>query len=517
MAAIAAGLALLVAHPPFAWWPTTVLVAPALVVALRRAATHASGWVRAEVGAFTLGTIAGLVAYGPMISWLIAPAGPVGWGLLAGIQALWLGILAAMVRPWIRSPWLPLVGALTWVGMDAWRALVPLSGFGWGTIGYAHAADPFVLPVARTLGANGITLLVVAASLGALRLVDARPGGPERRRGVLDGGRPSRSAAIAVAVPLALVVLLRWVPLPPTEGSLEVLVVQPNDIRHWIAPAPDPPLAITTNARDLTLAAVARDGRPDLTVWPESSIDRDPGTTRGAVLGELAQQAADAAGTLIAGASLEGPDPARERLIVALRLGPEGEDDRYVKRRLVPFGEYVPARRVLGRLPILAQIPRDAVPGSGPRSMGIAPGVRAAIAICFETLYPDIVRSNLLAGPEPAGVLLAITNDASFRDGAEPAQHLAQSRLRAVESGRWVVHGALSGSSAFVDPEGRVHDPTPLFTATTIRREVPLATGRTPFLVTGDIVAALGRAGFLAFGLAALLGVRRRARSGATG
>lgn len=487
-----------------------MLAAPALVLALRRADGRATGWRRAELEALAVGTLAGLVAYGPMVSWLIAPAGLVGWGLLVAVQALWLGILAAMLRPWIRSPWLPVVGALTWVGMDAWRALVPLSGFGWGTIGYAHAEDPFLLPVARTLGANGITLLVVAASLGVLVITDARSSGPEGSQGTARARRVATGATAALVVLAGVVLTLRTVPAPATAGTLDVLVVQPNDIRHWIAQAPDPPLAITTNARDLTLAAVADGGRPDVTVWPESSIDRDPSTPRGAVLGELAREAATAAGTIVAGAALDGPDAARERLIVALRLDGDGETDRYVKRRLVPFGEYVPARPLLGRLPVLAQVPRDAVPGPGPRAMEVAPGVHAAIAICFETLYPDIVRTNLFAAPEPAALVLALTNDASFQDGAEPAQHLAQSRLRAVETGRWVVHGALSGSSAFVDPQGGVHQATPSFTATTIRREVPLAVGRTPFLATGDVVAMLGRAGFVAFGAAALLGIRRR-------
>jgi apolipoprotein N-acyltransferase len=109
--------------------------------------------------------------------------------------------------------------------------------------------------------------------------------------------------------------------------------------------------------------------------------------------------------------------------------------------------------------------------------------VHAAVLICFETLFSDLARSNIRAGSQDAGIILAITNDASFQRSAEPDQHLAQSRMRAIETGRWVVHAALSGSSAFVDPDGSVHDATDLFVQDAIRRDIPLAAGRTPFLV----------------------------------
>lgn len=507
--AVAAGLSLLVAHPPFGWWPATVLTVPLLVLALRAALPPDAvrGWPRVLAAAAALGTVAGLAAYGPMLRWLLPPAGTLGWGLLVAVQALWVGGWAAMVRPWVRSPWLPAVAAVTWTGMDAWRALVPLSGFEWGSIAYAHAADPLLLPLARSLGARGITLVVVLVGTAGLVALDAWVGGARR---------PARRTLTLAGAGLLVVAGLRLVPAPPTDGTLDVLVVQANDIRHWEAPVADPPLTITTNARDLTLAAVAAGGAPDLTVWPESSIDRDPSRPTGEPLGRLAAEASRAAGTIVAGASLDGPDPSTQRAIVALRLVDGEEVDRYVKRRLVPFGEYVPLRPVLARIPALDQIPRDAVPGIEARSLDVAPGVRAAVVICFETLFVDIVRGNVRAGPVDAGLVLAITNDASFQESAEPAQHLAQSRLRAVETGRWVVHGALSGSSAFVAPDGRVLDATPLFTATTIRRAVPLADGRTPFLVLGDLVGAASRAGFVGAALAVVVATRRR-RTGAGG
>jgi apolipoprotein N-acyltransferase len=114
------------------------------------------------------------------------------------------------------------------------------------------------------------------------------------------------------------------------------------------------------------------------------------------------------------------------------------------------------------------------------------------------------VRSNVLAGEDPAQVVFSLTNDASFGDSAEPAQHLAQSRLRAVETGRWVVHGALSGASAFVDPEGVASQVTPLFTQTTIRAEVPMVAGSPRSCGSGTCSASRRGSAVLALAVLAL-------------
>jgi len=397
-----------------------------------------------------------------------------------------------------------LAGA-AWVGMDVLRGLVPLSGFSWGALAYSQVDVAWFVPLGRTLGASGVTFVVVALGIA---LVDGLIG-----MWTGDREHPPRAPLIQ-AVGLALAVTLVTVGAPPTAGTLDVLAVQGNDIEHWVQQDVDPPRTIARNLHRLTLASVREGGVPDLTVWPESAIDRDPGRPAWRDLGELASDAAAAAGTLVAGVSLDGiDDPARERIVGAWLIGPEGTDqvrDLYIKRRPVPFGEYVPGRRWLERIPALDQVPRDAIAGPGPQAFEVAPGVRVAVAICFETLFSDLVRSNVLAGDD-ASLILAITNDASFQRSAEPDQHLAQSRMRAIETGRWVVHAALSGSSAFVDPEGRVHDATELFTQDTIRREIPLADGRTPFLVLGDVVGILGSAVLVVLLLALLAPATRSA------
>jgi apolipoprotein N-acyltransferase len=485
------GVALFAAHPPLGVAPAAYLVAPLLVAAWRVLGAGDARVVDAPVApaGATAGValVAGLIGYGGMISWLIAPAGVVGYGLLVLVQAGWIAVWAIVVRPFVAWRAFPLIAASAWVGMDTLRGEFPLSGFRWGALADSQVDGAWLLPLARVLGASGVTFFVV---LLGIALMDALLG---MWRG--DREHPPQ-APIVQAVGAALVATLITVGPPPTEGTLDVLAVQGNDIEHWVAQVDNPPLAITSNLHRLTLEAVARGGAPDLVVWPESAIDRDPARPAWTVLGELADDAAAAAGTLVAGVSLDGPDdPARERIVGAWLLGPEGHtspEDLYVKRRPVPFGEYVPGRALLSWIPALDQVPRDAVAGAGAQAFEVAPGVWAAVAICFETLFSDLVRTNVRAGDVDASIVLAITNDAAFQRSAEPDQHLAQSRMRAVETGRWVVHAALSGSSAFVDPEGRLHDATDLFTQAVIRRDVPLAVGPTPYLRIGDVTGLAG-------------------------
>ena len=516
--AAGSGLAALAAHPPVGWWATTFL-APALLVAAL--------WVDAEAAraqdrrsrAGRLGALSGLVAFGPMLIWLVLPAGIVGWALLVLVQAAWMGLLALLVRPALDHWALPLVVAVAWTGVDAWRALVPLNGFEWGAIAYAHVDGSWLLPVARIVGGRGITFLVVLIGAAAAVVVrqtwvSVRERGDTPVEVALGGTKVS----VGFLVGGLLVSVLATIEPPEEVGDLDVLVVQGNDVRHWEQDGgPDSPLRITTALRDLTIEEIERDGAPDLTVWPESSIDRDPFSERGASLGALADETARAAGTLLAGTVFDGPDPTAERYVAAVLLE-DGldETDRYIKRRLVPFGEFIPMRPWLDWFPPLEQIPRDALPGPGPQASEVADGVRAAIIICFETMFSDVVRTNVLADDDPAQVIITMTNDASFGDSAEPAQHLAQSQLRAVETGRWVVHGALSGSSAFVDPSGGISQATPVFELATIRAEVPLVQGLTPYLVIGDVLGWLTRAASLLLGVAIVLRVvrdRRRDRA----
>lgn len=507
------GVLLLVAHPPVGLWPST-FVAPALLLAALTVDARAAEVQGRRVRSGRLGFVFGLAAFGPLLTWLILPAGYVGWALLVAIQAGWMALLTLGIGRVLGRWWLAPAMAVGWTGVDAWRAIVPLNGFEWGAISYAHVDGSWLLPIARLVGGRGITLMVVLISALAFQVLRRTVVAlTERDDASFEEALRPTGGTVGALVAALLVSVMATIDPPAENGSIDVLAVQGNDIRHWEEPAPDPPLRITTAMRDLTLEAVADGPDPDLVVWPESSIDRGIYTARGEELRPLVEEAVGRVPRLLAGANLDGEDPETEFWNTALVFeGALPHEDAYLKHRLVPFGEYIPFRPLLAWLPPLDQIPRDG--RSGPRGQTVeVGGVEAAVIICFETLFAGVTRDNVLGGGDPAEVLIVITNNASFGDSAQPAQHLAQTRLRAVETGRWAVHGALSGTSAFVDPDGGAHQPTSLFSLATIRSDLPLVQGRTPFLVIGDAVGHLTRAGVVV-GLVLLGGGWWRRRRG---
>ena len=518
--AIVAGATAALSQPPVGAWPL-VFVAPALLLAAIAVEVRAAEVADRRPHVFRWGILAGVTRFGLLLPWLVAPAGVVGYVLLVVIQSVFMGLLALVVRPWIRSRWIVLVAAIAWTGMEAWRGSVPLGGFDWGALSYAHVQGSWMLPMARLLGARGLTfatVLVGAAGYDAGRRMHAATLGLSGRwRDHLRAGVPHAAPAFGILAGVLLASTLAIVEPPaPTGRTADVLVVQGNDIAERSARAGGiADRVIADNMRTLTIDAVGDGPRPDLTVWPESSVDRDPFTASGADMRDDVLAAARAVGgDLLVGTNLDGPTPGTWRNAAVLTDADGVPVARYAKRHLVPFGEYVPWRSALDWFPPLAQVPYDAIPGTGPQTIVTSKGTRLAVAICFETLFSGLVRDNVADLGTDAGLIVASTNDASYGRSAEPAQHLAQSRMRAVETGRWVVHAALSGASAFVDPNGRVHDATGLFTRATIRRQVPLVAGRTLFVTTGDLVGRVTRLLVLVLAAAAFVMAVRRRRTG---
>ncbi|MEV0005319.1 apolipoprotein N-acyltransferase [Micromonospora sp. NPDC050980] len=498
-AAVLAGLALLVAFPPYGLWP----LAP-VGVALLGAAAHRRR-LRAGAG---LGFLTGVTLFAPLLEWTSLHTGWLPWALLCLLQAAFVALLGAGAT-WVspladrhRSAWPVLTGVL-WVGQEALRDRIPFGGFPWGRLAFSQDTSPLLRLAA--LGGAPLVTFAVALAGGILLTVAWRDW--RRQAGLWRpvAGLTAAAAALLAAgpaVPAGVRGAGDTVTVAIVQGNVPRLGLDFNAQRQ----------AVLNNHVDATLKLAERvaegaQERPDLVVWPENSSDIDPLRNPGA--GYRISQAADAVGApILVGAVLLGPGPGQVRNAGLLWRPGSGADvgQVYTKRHPVPFAEYVPLRSIARR--VSAEVDRvrsDFVPGDRPGVLDAGAATLGDV-ICFEVAYDGIVRDTVTGG---AQLLVVQTNNATF-DVAEARQQLAMVRLRAVEHGRYALMASTVGVSGFVTPHGRVDGATGFNTAEVVVRQMRLGDGRTPATVAG----VWPEAALAALAVAALAGaaVARRHR-----
>ena len=442
--------------------------------------------------AAVLGYLAGLTFFGlhplwiaQFLSWTGAVAW-LAWGALSAIQAIAFAAFFALV-PATRAlgAWRLLVLPAAWAVLELLRAYHPLGGFPWGLLALSQHDAGLLLPLARVVGGFGLAAVIVAVNLAVAFWIRALWAGAQ------DGSRIKRVAALA-GLPLLVVGLLGArlaVPAAPAPSgqTLDVAVVQAG-LRggHGLAQGQTTQEVFDNHVRRTETIALTPGEPPDLVVWGEGAADADPlsNPDRQAA---VAQAAREAGAPILLGATTRIDED--HRATEGLLYTPEGQlADRYQKRRLVPFGEFVPFGSVLGRLiPATREgVPYDKVPGQRLEPL-LIDGVRVGPLICWESAYPGDARQ--LTG-DGAQVLLVMTNNASFGTGAGPRQHLAAGQLRAVETGRTIVQAAVTGISAVIDPAGRTSSETGLYQDTVIRVQAAPRTGQTLYVRYGRGIEA---------------------------
>ena len=463
-------MCLTLAFPDPGWWP----LAPVGVAGL----TLAARGRRPRFGAL-LGLITGLCLFIPVLHWSGLYVGALPWLALATVEALYLAGMGALM-PWAwRAPGGSLGTTVAvaglWVAQEAVRGRVPFGGFPWARLAFSQADTP-MLRLAALGGAPLVSAAVAATgaliAIAVVTLIERREGRGAGRRILAAGG------LLAVAVLL----VLAGSAVPITGGGdrqIQVAAVQGNV----------PQLGLEFNARrravlddhanaTLGLAARVRAGQapaPDLVLWPENSSDIDP--LRNPDAAQVISTAADRIGApILVGAVLEAPG---DRVAnAAIVWGPSGSaapgpGEEYIKRHPAPFGEYIPYRSFFrhfsGKVDLVA---RDFIAGRRPGVLNVG-GARLGDVICFEVAYDGLVRDTVRGG---AQLIVVQTNNATFGLSDESVQQLAMSRLRAVESGRAVVHISTVGVSALIRPDGSVQDRSRLFTQDVLEARLPLRT-----------------------------------------
>jgi apolipoprotein N-acyltransferase len=159
----------------------------------------------------------------------------------------------------------------------------------------------------------------------------------------------------------------------------------------------------------------------------------------------------------------------------------------YRKIHLVPFGEYVPFQQALFFVSPLVEAVSNFSPGTRITMLPVA-GHMATTAICYEVVYPHLIRDGVLQGSE---LLTTITNDAWYGHSSAPFQHFELASMRAIEQGRFLARAANTGISGFVDPYGRVIGRSGLFETTTLVAELRFLQSHTLYARIGDLVAQL--------------------------
>jgi apolipoprotein N-acyltransferase len=484
--ALLSGGALLAGHDPIGWgWVGLVALVP-----LSLLARAASGSPRPVAAGLGWGLIAGGAFFAPLLWWINHIGEIAAWPLLTTFLALYVAAWVALMAWWGERRGRAVVAVAAWVAVEALRTVAPFGGFPWGQLGYTQANAGPLLEAARTVGVLGVTGLLAAVAIAIERggvavtraLGAQRERGDEPRQAVLPGGEHiaragSRPLAAAVGL-LVLGTLLFGTAPEPTGETVDIAAVQGFDVTGSTGRSLGRSRDIAHRQLEVTRRlATGPAGPPDLAVWPESAFDNDVvGADADPRLRETLTEALGVldGAPLLTGVIDERPGGRFANNTVAF----DADGDvvgRYTKRHYVPFGEYIPLRGLLEWIPPLERVPRDGVVGQRPEVTELA-GAGVGSLICFEVLWPELVHEPAAQG---AQVLVMATNNSSFGRSAASDQHIAVSQLRAVETGRWIVHAALSGRSALVAPDGSVHQRTGLYQQAVVRDEVPLVEGKT--------------------------------------
>jgi len=400
------------------------------------------------------------------------------------------------------------------LGTSEWLRGHLFSGFPWNNFGMAFGGQLVLAQSAAVIGVYGLTVLTIALCASPATLVDDVSAGPPGRL-LPTKYRPVVIAGIA-ALGLAGFGALRLAsgPVPPIPG-VRLRIMQPN-LPQDDKFRPENRESIVQNYLSLSDRATSPSatGIADATqlIWPESAfpfiLSRDAQALAriGAAL--------PAGTTLITGAARLEVAPAEEggrhfsnSVQVVQTGGTIG--DSYDKVHLVPFGEYLPASRLLRAIGLqqFVHIPGGFEAGTRRKVLNV-PGLPPVVPlVCYEIVFSgEVMPEDFNRSANRKGLFLNLTNDGWFGQTPGPYQHLAQARLRSIEEGLPLVRAANTGISAVIDPYGRILASLPLGVADVLDSPLPQAIAPTLFSRFGSYTSAA----VFAIALLGALGLRRR-------
>jgi len=431
--AAASGLSLALAMPGPGLWPMVVLFPGLLLEAVERSEKSRRAGL--------LGWLAGTVYWMVAVNWVIgvmhhygglplagAVGALVGMGLILGVTWLLVAGLTALVAP----PWRIWLFPFAWVAVDTLRRFQPFQ-FPWSDVALVFGDHPVLLGSLPVWGASGLGWAVVAIGTAGWGLTRS-------------DRRPAAAALLILTVCLTIVFSVVSPSVRPSGSPIRVAVLQPGTTleEKW-----DPAEWEEIADRVWALTRRAADAGAQVVLWPESAVpfQIDSDETYRRIITELAADLDLQIVLNSVGKTADGGYANSAYLVTRDGVSPV----RYDKIHLVPFGEFVPPwARFLFSDALVREVGRF-TPG-----VEVAPlpaRVPLGVAVCYEVVFPGHAAAEVRAGAE---ILVTLTNDGWYGFSWAPVQHFAHVRLRAAEQRRWFARAALTGISAFVDPQGRV-------------------------------------------------------------
>lgn len=465
---LAGGVLVALSLPPWGFWPLAFFGIACVGVALDAAATRrarvATGWL------FGAGWMFVALAW----MWFLTPPG----FLIAAFLFAGLHGAAAAAAPVGR--WAVIGRPAAHTVAEVVRITLPFGGVPLAGLGISQAAGP-LLPLARL---GGVTLLTWVVFQIGFALAEAA------RAVATRDGAESGSHRLAFAGGAAGVLLAALSLVAPAghdlDRSLTIAAVQGGGEQG--TSALDVPSSIVTARHLDATRAIEPSDDLDVVVWPENGIDvNGMAFADSEAAATIAAEAARLGVPLAVGVTVDSefsayptPDSFVNAQVV---VTPSGEvTSGYEKVHIVPFGEYLPLRGLLEAIGApVEQIPKDAVRGRDPALVTLPDGTRLGVMISYEVFFGDRGRDAA-----DGAILLNPTNGASYTWTIVQTQQVASSKLRAVETGRWVVQVSPTGFSAFVSPDGEVFQRTDVGERRVITMDVPMRSGSTIYRTVGD-------------------------------
>jgi apolipoprotein N-acyltransferase len=394
--------------------------------------------------------------------------------MLSALETSFLVLLGGAAAAASRLRGWPVWTAALWVAVETWRAGWPFGGMPWGRLAFATAGTPYgeALPY---VGATGVSLLVALTGTmlaWAVMTVRVRP------RRVLP-------ALFALAAVIALPAVAPYT--AAADGAVTVAAVQgdvPGDGTDILYDHRQ----VSRNHVDVTLrlAEDAAEGRvraPDFVVWPENSTAVDP-FLDGSLNGEVWQAVRAVGAPVLVGAITEDPEPGKILNQGIVWTPTTGAADRYTKRHPVPYGEYIPWRDsnpLTERFARLARVGRDMQAGTRVDPLRIA-GIEVGDAICFDVAYDEGLYGQVRGG---ARMLVVQTSNATFSRTSQLEQQFEITRVRAMESARYLAVASTNGITGVIAPDGRVVYRLPRSSQGYLVERVPLTSAMPPGIRIG--------------------------------